>query len=117
MCSAISYPSQTVSICAKAVIPYKAEGSLRPDPGSDGKLDLPGLQKLVHATIDFTAYKDFKLDPVKDVELPAEGSLDLSEFVLYAMAIDGDWRMRQGGSAQCRWRVQGRFLQLHIELS
>jgi hypothetical protein len=64
---------------------------------SDPEIDSLPPQRLVHATIDFSAYKESKLDPIKDVELPAEGSYDLGEFILYSMAIREDWRVRQGG--------------------
>ena len=82
--------------CAKAGILYTAEVDC-PDLGSDGESGFPSLEELIHATIDFTAYKDFQvLDHVKDVELLAKRSDDLPEFTLYPMGIDGGWRMRQG---------------------
>jgi hypothetical protein len=75
-------------------MPYKIEVHCS-DAGSDAVL--PTLQSVVHATIDFSAYKEFKLDPIMDVELPAKGTDDLAEFVMYPMAISEDWRLRQGG--------------------
>lgn len=51
-------------------------------------------------TIDFSAYKGFKLHPIKDVELP-DGEHGVScnyvDVATYQMAIGDDWRKREGG--------------------
>ena len=56
--------------------------------------------QVVPGTIDFSAYKDFKLHPLKDVAMPVpgpNGMRNLAEFCTYPMRIGNDWRMRAGG--------------------
>jgi hypothetical protein len=54
----------------------------------------------ISATIDFSAYKEYKLQPIKEVELvvPAsDGSMDFSERMIYSKMVEDDWRIREGG--------------------
>jgi hypothetical protein len=56
--------------------------------------------RLVRCTIDFSAYKEFKLRPIKDVELPQpdrDDSTNFSDLMMYERMNDDDWRMREGG--------------------
>jgi hypothetical protein len=53
----------------------------------------------VLGTIDFSAYKDVKLHPIEDIELPKaeDGSFNILAFALFPITVKGDWRMREGG--------------------
>jgi hypothetical protein len=70
------------------------------DPGSESDAD-DNIWPLVRGTIDFSAYKEFKLHPIKNVELPEVGADgDVSWWGLYALyeiALNDDWRTREGG--------------------
>jgi hypothetical protein len=70
------------------------------DPGPDEESDDEDVSIMYRATIDFSAYKDFKLHPLKDVELPKpdDGGLwNLMSICMYPLTISRDWRMREGG--------------------
>jgi len=70
------------------------------DPGSESDAD-DNIWPLVRGTINFSAYKEFKLHPIKNVELPEVGADgDVSWWGLYALyeiALNDDWRTREGG--------------------
>ena len=55
--------------------------------------------RVVRATIDFSAYTEFKLHPIKDIEVPEteDGHINLTAYCLYPMTLSHDWRMREGG--------------------
>jgi hypothetical protein len=57
-------------------------------------------RRYVHATVDFSAYIEFKLRPLKDVELPESVprvECEIVDLGIFGMAMGEDWRMRQGG--------------------
>jgi hypothetical protein len=54
----------------------------------------------VRATIDFGAYKEFKLRPLENIELPVQSegaSLNLLALCLFPNTVSNDWRMRESG--------------------
>jgi hypothetical protein len=57
---------------------------------------------------DFSPYKEFKLPPIEDVELP-EPSYDQPannmELHIYKMMVTDDWRMQEGRDPLCACRV------------
>jgi hypothetical protein len=67
----------------------------------EGRLSVGGYPNPIsRVTIEFSPYIQFKLHPIKDVELPdaRDGmSCDYADVATYQMAINGDWRMREGG--------------------
>lgn len=68
------------------------------DPDLDSALNKP-LQ-LVRCTIDCSAYTEFKLRPITDVELPEpgpDGSANFRALSSFGLAEEDDWRMREGG--------------------
>lgn len=70
------------------------------DNGSESSDDFDKPPRLVLATIDFTTYKEFKISPIKDIELPEsvlDGSANREEAFDYERAISEDWTMREGG--------------------
>jgi hypothetical protein len=54
---------------------------------------------VVRGTIDFSAYKEFKLHPLKDIEMPEpdDRSYSIVAFCLFPTTVSHDWRMRAGG--------------------
>ena len=55
--------------------------------------------RLVHGTIDFSAYKELKLSPIEDVEFPEPDCNETSNFsnlVMYQRMTEDDWRMLEG---------------------
>jgi hypothetical protein len=69
-------------------------------PIADQRLMQSDERRYVHATIDFSAYKEFKLRPIKDAELPelvSRMDCEIVDIGIYSMARDEDWRLRQGG--------------------
>ena len=67
------------------------------ESSDDSNFDKP--PRLVHAVIDFTTYTEFKINPIKDIELPEsvlDGSTDRHEKWVYTWAIGEDWTMREG---------------------
>ena len=74
------------------------ESDIDSDAGSDADSD--NSPHLVRGTIDFSAYKEFKLHPIKDVELPEpelDGSANWRSLSRWGMANETDWKLREGG--------------------
>jgi hypothetical protein len=76
-----------------------ADSDIDSDAGSDAGIeDLS--PRLVRGTIDFSAYKEFKLRPMEYIELPEtepNGSCNWSSFRTYEGMNNDDWRFREGG--------------------
>jgi hypothetical protein len=75
------------------------------DPGP-GAFAAEIARPRIRVTIDFSSYKEYKLHPIKDVEIldTFNETGDLSTFVavfgeltLYQSTIERDWRVREGG--------------------
>lgn len=81
-----------------------SELELDEDEGSNEHSN-PGFDELeplrfVRCTIDCSAYKEFKLHPIKDVELPEpgpDGSANLRALMKFGMVNRSDWKVREGG--------------------
>lgn len=66
------------------------------DAGSIGG----STRRVSRVTIDFGAYTEFKLRPIKDVELPdADPGIlfGLTDLFSYKLANGDDWKVREGG--------------------
>jgi len=91
----ISRPSKVAVSLQKPEILHKIELYCS-DAGSVAGYPYP----ISRVTIEFSPYTQFKLHPIKDVELPdaRDGmSCDYADVATYQMAINHDWRMREGG--------------------
>ena len=70
------------------------------DEDSDSDLDsaLNKPLRLVRCTIDCSAYTEFKLRPITDVELPEpgpDGSANFRALSSFGLAEEDDWSMRE----------------------
>jgi hypothetical protein len=71
-----------------------------PDADTVAELDGGEPLRLIRCTIDFGAYKEFKLHPIQDVELPEPnpGEPDnTSALTLFYLTHQSDWKLREGG--------------------
>jgi len=74
-----------------------------PDVDSDAESDAAFKGeplRLVRCTIDFSAYEEFKLHPIKDVELPEphpNKPANSSALSLFYVTHQSDWKLREDG--------------------
>jgi hypothetical protein len=92
----LSYHSQTVS--SSKNLNSQPEPLFIPDPVPE----YVSVRPRIRVTICFSAYKEFKLLPIKDVKIldPTDESIQksyITELGMYEATIRDDWRIREGG--------------------
>jgi hypothetical protein len=100
LCAAIQNKYTIQDIKPAATLPCKCIIFLKETMFHPSDPDMSGTCVLV--TIDFSAYKEFKLHPIKDVTILDPSNertyvCCIAELMMYESAIESDWRVREGG--------------------